>query len=120
MTDKRVELLGRLLSMERSPSVIRSELGRFPWDSDEELVVLRRKHCIAILNRFLVGTVSAAEVEDWANTVEGRDDIGLEPGNESQLREMIHELANPMLTTPLTVDSATRWVKMSAQLEQEE
>jgi hypothetical protein len=59
------------------------------------------------------GSISAADVEDWANAVEGREDVGREAGYESLLNDAIFELANPMLHEPLTREHKDR---LSARL----
>ena len=72
---------------------------------------LGKRARIDTVNRFLAGRTSAIEVENWANAIEGRDDIGFEPANEQLLRELVHELANPLLTQPLTRERAIELLK---------
>jgi len=62
----------------------------------------------AVLNRFLTGDISETEVEGWANAIECREDIAfLQP---SLVAETILALANPLLTRPLTRQSASQLV----------
>ncbi len=74
-----------------------SRLAEFPWDSKSELVLLTPEDFCHVLSLFKQGSLSAAEVEDWANALECRDDVGF---STSQVRELLHELANPLLTQP--------------------
>jgi hypothetical protein len=46
----------------------------------------------------LKGEVQDADVEEWANMVEGRDDVDFEPMTNAA----IFDLANPVLQGPLT------------------
>ena len=70
--------LQSLLAFDRSLDQIRQDLAGYPWDSENPVVTLDRKKFAAILRRFLSGEFSASEIEDWANIVEGREDIGIE------------------------------------------
>jgi hypothetical protein len=85
-----------------------SDLSALGWDSDEELVILDAAHISTVLNRLLAGEISVADVEDWANAIECREDIGLLQG--SPVADALDELANPVLTRPLTRASAAEWV----------
>ncbi|MGH3623468.1 MAG: hypothetical protein ACRDQ5_17000 [Sciscionella sp.] len=73
-------------------------LGRFPWDSDTELVTLDADALAHVLDRFLEGSLLPQALEDWANAVEGRDDIAF---SSDDLIDHIAELANPLLYRPL-------------------
>jgi hypothetical protein len=77
-------------------------LRNFPWDSEVECATLSAAHLVNVLGSFLSDRISAAAVEEWANAIEGREDIGFEADKEDLLREHLHELANPLLTQPLT------------------
>jgi hypothetical protein len=70
-------------------------------------VELTSWHIRRILNRFIEGQVTAKEVEDWANLVEGRDDIGFV---SEEMLEAIHWLANPYLEGVVTEASAEEFV----------
>lgn len=107
----RVELLHSLLRFDQPLSKILSLLKPFGWDSERELVILERQHVAAILERYLAGELSPAEVEDWANALESREDIGSEPSFKDLLHEVIYELANPLLTRPLSKEMAKDWLK---------
>jgi hypothetical protein len=84
-----------------------SRLAEFPWDSETELVLLTPKDFCRVLSLFHQGSLSAAEVEDWANALECRDDVGI---STSQGHELLHELANPLLTQPLSDERANFWL----------
>jgi hypothetical protein len=73
-----------------------------PWDSAVDLVVIARSHLIRLLQRYLDGSLSAAEIDAWANAVESREDIGLDARDEATLHRFIFELANPSLSEPIS------------------
>lgn len=57
-------------------------------------MVLQRDHVMAALRRVISGEWASRDVEQWADLLEGRDDVDLERGHESTLKEIIFELAN--------------------------
>ena len=107
MKDKRNILLTDLIECTRDLSEICKELSQFGWDCDKDLIVLKKDHTLSILGRYLSKQLSGSDVEEWANAIEGREDVGFESGI---LRNLIHELANPMLTKPLSEYTAKRWI----------
>ena len=107
----RKQAVQALLRLERPLEDILRELRTYAWDSDEALVELTAPDVADILARFVAGKVSADEVEAWANEVEGRDDVGLRPVEESVLKEVVFALANPALTEPLTAVAAQRMLE---------
>jgi len=83
-------------------------LRKSGWDSPEgELVNLTWEHVVSILRRYLAGELSEAQVEDWANLVELREDItyGIQDDNEVII-DAINDLANPVLEGNLMPESA--------------
>jgi len=59
-------------------------------------------HVEDTLRRYLSGQLTENLVEAWANAIEGREDIGMKERDEDFLREVIFELANPVLHQPLS------------------
>lgn len=72
-------------------------LAEFEWDSEQELVQLESRHVILVLKRYVAGEILSEEVEAWANLIEGRDDVDYE-----EVKEVLHILANPVITYELT------------------
>ena len=106
--DSRESVLKALLSFTRPVPDIARELSAYGWDAPSPLVVLEAAHISSTLKRFIAGELSSAQVDDWANCIEGRDDIEYDPS--SAVGMALHELANPLLTCPLTRQSATTLV----------
>lgn len=101
---KRKELLINLITMNGKIDIINSELSKFGWDYTENLVILKREHILKVLNKFLKGEISAHEVENWANLIECREDIGIEKQYKETINEAIFELANTCLTGALSIE----------------
>jgi hypothetical protein len=66
--------------------------------------MLDKQHVLSILRRFEQDDIAAADVEAWANAIELRDDIDYD--RTTAVWDVLHELANPMLTEPLTRERA--------------
>ncbi|MGK7946046.1 MAG: hypothetical protein AB4058_16410 [Microcystaceae cyanobacterium] len=102
----RHQLLNTLLKFEQPLSDTLNSLNNFSWDSEEVLVSLNKEHLINILQRYLQGELSLTDVENWANAIEGREDIEYEENYEEILEEILFVLANPLLSKPLSSHSA--------------
>lgn len=102
----RTQLLQELVALTRSPRAIVDELASFTWDSTEELVAIRSEDLCAVLGRYLGGELSSDIVEEWANAVEMRDDLGY----DSRVGGVIDELANPVLHRPLSDERARKLI----------
>jgi hypothetical protein len=89
-----------LLELPRPLSEILRDVAQLPWDSNVEHAELTTRHLASVLRRHLEGVLDGKAVEDWANAIEMRDDIAYDP--DSTAGEILHELANPLLTEPLT------------------
>jgi hypothetical protein len=109
--NRRERILGELLRASRPIEMIAKELAEFEWDSDEELAILDRTHVIAMLTDYLGGRRSSAEVRAWAETIEGRDDIGISDEFHATLQHAIFQLANPELDHVLSPLLARKLVR---------
>lgn len=103
-TEERVKLLRRLLALGQPTADLVASLSQLGWDSTE-LVHMTTNDARAVLQRVLAGELSAEIVEEWANAIEGRDDIGFYP---PCLNDMVFELANPTLVRPV-LETAKKW-----------
>jgi len=84
---------------------LQAGLAGFPWDS-EPLVELHRDHVTAVLRRVVSGEWTASDAAQWAELLEGRDDIGFAPEDEALLKTIIFEISNPDLYGPTDPDVA--------------
>jgi hypothetical protein len=89
---QRTNALLALLSFDRPLEVLLRDLHRISWESETELVVLQGSQIQAVLERYISGDLSSRAVEDWANAIETREDVGF---TTSDLKDIIFELANP-------------------------
>jgi|SRR5882672_4908595 len=100
----RRSILCDLVEFRRPLDEISLNLKRLRWDSEVPLVMLEQQHLASVLRRYRDNELSREDVEIWANAIEGRDDISYEPS--SAAGRLLHELANPRLTVPLTPERA--------------
>lgn len=110
--NRRVAVLCDLLNASRPVEVLAKELAEFGWDSDEELIMLDRNHVSTMLTHYLEGRRGAAEIRSWAETIEGRDDIGFSEECHAVLQDAIFQLANPELGYALSPLLAQKILRM--------
>lgn len=85
-------------------------LRSFDWDHNADLVVLTAADARRVLQRFLGERLGPTAVERWAEALECREDIGMDPGASDALDALIFELANPLLCRPLDRSLAEEWL----------
>lgn len=107
MRDDRKELLDDVLNYKYSWPLLAEKLRGVPFSSPCSVVSVDPHHVVATLERFLGGQISALDVEEWANIIEMREDIGF----NGKTKDAVWELANPQLTQALTLDVARRIIK---------
>lgn len=108
---KRKTALENLIYLKLPVKQLISNLELVEWDSEVELVSLDTGQLKHALQLFVEGNISALELETWANAIECREDIKIEP---TLVNEALHELANPQLTEPLSLERASFWLSQIA------
>ena len=106
MARGRAQLIHALIVYELPIDAVLAELGGLGWDASEPLALLTREDIVRILDRYLAGELGAAEVTEWANLLECREDIGFPGGEENVLSDAVFRLANPSLTDEVTPELA--------------
>jgi hypothetical protein len=107
----RTSVLTSLLRLDRPPSELAALLSGVEWDADRPLVELTRRGMREVLRAAVVARIPAAHVQTWADLIEGREDIGREPGSEALLNEALFELANPALSAATIEQLIQRWAQ---------
>jgi hypothetical protein len=105
----RTQVLQDLLMLRTPVPEAAQRLKEIPWDSDVGLVTLTRTDGRRLLDAYLDGSLGDEAVEQWANAIEGRDDIEMEEGYEALLKDFVFELATPEITRRITRSTATEW-----------
>lgn len=110
---KRVALVEDLVSLSSPVQDSVRQLAALDDDDAGETATLTKAHLVAVLKRYRDGKLTAIEVEEWANAIENRDDIDFDPDHESEIDDIMYDLANPTLEHHLSPALAA---EMLAQL----
>lgn len=100
----RKEILKNLIEYKGDPRELVGRLAQFGWDSDDELVRLEPVHIVNVLRAYVDGSISKDGMVEWANAIEGRDDIEF----SDVTKNLVFILANPDL---IDQDFSKSWVK---------
>ena len=92
--NNKTSILLDLVHFKNNIDTLKNMLSQIGFDSEIELVSMSRDNIVEILQRSLDKKISFLELEEWANLIECREDIGFE---DEKTQEMIFKLANPCL-----------------------
>ena len=81
----RQQQLNALVNLDQPLAATLSVLKTLPWDSNQAMITLNKDHLIHILNQYLNNSLSATDLENWANAIEAREDITDETPDEDLL-----------------------------------
>lgn len=101
----RFDVLRDLIAFNKPVSVLADSLSKFDWDYEGQPLIVMASQIREVLQRFLAAEYSAQELEDWANLVEGREDLEFEEEKHDEIANVIYCLANPVLEGEITADS---------------
>lgn len=94
MLRSRALILADIVQIKSDLNNLKTEINKYPWDSEKALVFISKEDFTYIFNRALASEITFDTVEEWANIIECRDDIAYE---SQMLKNLIFELANPYL-----------------------
>ena len=92
--NNKTSILLDLVHFKNNIDTLKNMLSQIGFDSEIELVSMSRDNIVEILQRSLDKKISFLELEEWANLIECREDIGFE---DKKTQEMVFKLANPYL-----------------------
>ena len=110
LTPAQLDNLNALVNLNQPLSTILPILKTFPWDSNQTIITLKKEHLIHILNQYLNHSLSAIDLEIWANAIECREDIIYETEGEDFINDIIFDLANPILSDPLSPELVKQYI----------
>ena len=102
MSGDRTAALKALISYNVPLEPALAVLASCGWDCDEPLVTLSNEDVVAVLDRYLAGSLTPDQVADWADLLECREDIELAP----HLADVLFQLANPSINGPVLLSGA--------------
>lgn len=106
----RQQQLNALVNLDQPLSTTLSTLKTLLWDSNQAIITLKKDHLIHILNQYLNNALSATDLENWANAIEAREDITYETPDADLINDIIFDLANPILNTPLSPELVRQYI----------
>ena len=98
---RRVDALNDLLQLRIPVADGIRNLGQFPWDSPEELVVLAVADVVSALESYARGEMDTDGLESWAEAIAGRDDVAMETKAADVLTQGLFELSSSELFGPV-------------------
>jgi hypothetical protein len=110
LTPAQLDSLNALVNLDQPLSTILPILKTLPWDSNQTIITLKKEHLIHILNQYLNHSLSAIDLENWANAIECREDIIYETEDENFINGIIFDLANPILNAPISPELVKQYI----------
>ena len=86
---------------------MRDDLRGLGWDGREHVARFTALDASLVLRRLLDGAVDAAAVERWADAIESREDVELDPADADDLSDLLFQLATPAINDPAAEMAAT-------------
>jgi hypothetical protein len=109
--EHRLSIIKELLDQSKPLNEIIQALSLFDWDYEGPKMILSKFHIENALGKFIKSELVVAEIENWANCIEGREDIEFEHDGAALIDSTLFELANPALTQELNVVRAQQLVR---------
>jgi hypothetical protein len=100
--DPRAGLLRKMLAYELPIEPTIESLAALPYDCDDDLVFVTSKDILQIIDRHAGGDLSVEQLVEWADFLEVRDGVGFAPPHGDRLKEIVWQLANPLLNGAIT------------------
>ena len=113
----RTLLVQELIHNPKSVASVAHELAEHGAECEGHLAEVAKVDVLAVLKQFDQGILSAAEIEAWANSLQGRMDVGFEFGEEGVVEEAVFWLANPSLHWPIDAEIHQRIVHLFERRE---
>jgi len=107
----RAEILMDIVQFKGNLSDLQIELSIYSWDVEVPILIINKDVFLNVLKKFIDKNTSFEDIENWANVIECRDDIGFEV---EKMQEIIFELANPEIQEKI---SKERLIEFVRQLE---
>jgi len=105
----RVNILNDLVYLIGDLSDVQRELSQYSWDTEDPIFIIKKIDFSNILRKCIGEEISFDVLEDWANAIECRDDLGFE---DEKMQEIIFELANPEINGEISKERLKEILKM--------
>jgi len=106
MTMDRISALRVIIAYQMPIDAALADLASYGWDFDTEVVTVTAADVRSMLQRYVAGALREDDLTRWAEIIEGRDDIALDPVHQEALGMIVFTLANPDINTRMTPEAA--------------
>lgn len=107
--DARIATLEDLVRLRKPVGEAIRAAGNLGWDSADDIVVLTVDDAVRAVRRYMDGSLSGNDFENWAEALTGRDDVGFDPRHADVLKQFLFEVSTPELFEPLGGSVARTW-----------
>ena len=108
----RINILNDLVCFNESLTKLQDELSKHPWDAKESILIITKVHLSNILKKCINNNITVSDLENWANTIECRDDLDFE---DEELQEVIFELASPEINGKIIKEQLQKIIEKLSQ-----
>lgn len=105
----RTEIIKHLINLDRPLEELKMKLKNILWDSDEE-ITMTKESATSVLARYISGSIALETLVEWADLIEGREDICYEQSCFNDLKQLVFDLGNPDLQGSFSKDVAKEWL----------
>jgi len=114
--NSRLNIIKKLVSFSDNLDNIKEEIQKYGWDYEGKAYVLTKLDMINICKKYINHELSYNDIVEWANLIEGREDIDFEI---KLLEDFIYLLANPDLEGKVTVFQCIEFINNINLIEQD-
>jgi hypothetical protein len=82
-------ILNEVVSFSLPIKELSIKLKELNWDYSSEPLEIKALHVIDIMNKYIQGIYNSGEIEQWANLIECREDLGYYPDQKDVLGNII-------------------------------
>lgn len=107
----RAELLTQIARFQIEISSAIKEFQKYSWDCERDLYILTKSDLLRVFKKYLSNSITEKEINEWANFLECREDLGYENESGELLKQIIIDLANPDLSEPISKKLITNYEK---------
>jgi hypothetical protein len=90
--DKRTSFIKSLIGMNKPISEIKKDIA-----------ILTKNDLINVMNFYINNKITASDFMEWANLIEGREDIDYETEYKDEINNIVYQIANPDINGEITV-----------------
>ncbi|UXM91814.1 hypothetical protein [Paenarthrobacter sp. JL.01a] len=111
--DQRREAFYDLIQLRRPLGESSARLSSFEWFSQEELATAFAQDIGHALDEFWAGKISADDLRAWAEQLQGREDIALNPQDRDFLADALFQLSTPEVCGPADEVAVTLGLRLN-------